>query len=53
MQYEVTSPCNEELMKLFHRMCQERGIVHSNGQIFEYLRTFGDKTGAEQLSLFD
>lgn len=52
-QYEVTSPCNEELMELFHRMCQERGIVHSNGQIFEYLRTFEDKTSVEQLSLFD
>ena len=53
LQYEVTSPRNGELMKLFHSLCQERGIVHSNGQIFEYLRTFEDKTRAEQVSLFD
>ena len=53
LQYAVTSPRNEELMKLFHNLCQAYGIVHSNGQIFEYLRTFEDKTGAEQLSLFD
>lgn len=53
LQYAVTSPRNEELMKLFHNLCQAYGIVHNNGQIFEYLRTFEDKTGAEQLSLFD
>lgn len=53
LQYEVASPRNEELMKLFHSLCEARGIVHSNGQIFEYLRAFEDKTGAEQLSLFD
>ena len=53
LQYAVTSPRNEELMKLFHNLCQAYGIVHCNGQIFEYLRTFEDKTGAEQLSLFD
>ena len=53
LQYAVTSPRNEELMKLFHNLCQAYGIVHSNGQIFEYLRTVEDKTGAEQLSLFD
>ena len=53
LQYAVTSPRNEELMKLFHNLCQAYGVVHSNGQIFEYLRTFEDKTGAEQLSLFD
>ena len=53
LQYAVTSPRNEELMKLFHNLCQAYGIVHSNGQIFEYLRTFEEKTGAEQLSLFD
>ena len=53
LQYAVTSPRNEGLMKMFHNLCQAYGIVHSNGQIFEYLRTFEDKTGAEQLSLFD
>ena len=53
MQYEINSPRNEELMKLFHEFCQEHGMLHDNGQIFEYLHTFEEKNASVQLSLFD
>ena len=36
--YMVDSPRSTELMRLFHRICEENGILHSNDQIFEYLR---------------
>lgn len=52
MQYEINSPRNEELMKLFHEFCQEHGMLHDNGQIFEYLHTFEEKNASVQLSLF-
>lgn len=52
MQYEINSPRNEELMKLFHEFCQEHGMLHDNGQIFEYLHTFEEKNSGVQLSLF-
>lgn len=50
-QYEVPSPRNGELMRLFHQKCGANGIVHNNGQIFEYLYTYEDKQAGEQLSL--
>ena len=52
-QYEINSPRNDSLMKLFHQICDENGIVHDNRQIFEYLHTFDEKHGHVQLSLFD
>lgn len=51
-QYAVESPDNDRLMKLFHQTCSEKGIVHSNQQIFQYLHTFEEKGVGEQLSLF-
>ena len=42
--YQIASPENEKLMKLFHQICEENGIVHDNDRIFEYLRTFERKT---------
>ncbi|MBQ2428660.1 MAG: radical SAM protein [Ruminococcus sp.] len=50
--YMVDSPRSTELMRLFHRICEENGILHSNDQIFEYLRKFEEKTAAEQLCLW-
>lgn len=46
--YEVMSPDNDRLMKLFCRRCRENGIVCDNSAIFEYLNTLEDR----QLSLF-
>lgn len=48
--YEIPSPRQRELMKLFHDMCEKNGIWHDNSQIFRYLRTFEEKTN--QMSLF-
>lgn len=52
-QYELTSPNNSRLMKLFHQRCEQNGIVHNNKQIFEYLNTFEEKQHYQQLSLFE
>ncbi len=49
--YEIGSPRNSELMALFHRRCEENGIVHDNSQIFRYLSEFEEKS--LQLSLWD
>lgn len=46
VQYEINSPRNKELMALFHKFCEEHGMLHDNGQIFEYLHTFEEKTPA-------
>lgn len=50
-QYEVSSPNQEKLMKLFHEKCEQYGIVHDNRQIFQYLHQFEEKTS--QISLWD
>lgn len=52
-QYQLNSPNNDMLMKLFHQICEDNGIVHDNAQIFEYLHKFEEKNKAVQLSLFD
>lgn len=52
-QYEIPSPKNSELMRLFHDKCEKSGIVHDNDEVFKYLFTFEDKHAAEQISLFD
>lgn len=52
-QYEINSPNSTALMKLFHQKCNQHGIIHDNGKIFEYLSTFEEKQCDKQLSLFD
>lgn len=37
--YVVESPNNSVLMKLFHKKCEENGIVHNNDHIFNYLNS--------------
>ena len=53
MQYQISSPKNNELMKLFHQVCEDNGIVHDNEDIFEYINMFEEKHSSIQLSLFD
>ena len=43
---------NQKLMKLFHQLCKDNGIMHDNKQIFAYLNKFENKNNI-QLSLFD
>ena len=48
--YICSSPRNGRLMKLFHRTCEEAGIMHNNDEIFKYLNEFQQKHGGSQLS---
>lgn len=51
--YEIESPDNRRLMGIFHRKCEEYGIVHDNERIFRYLYTFEEKNAGTQLKLWD
>mgnify|MGYP003291386725 CR=1 FL=1 len=47
--YEVPSPDSGKLLRLFHQICHETGMMHDNEQIFEYMHRFEDK---QQLRFF-
>ena len=47
--YEVPSPDSDNLLRLFHQICHETGMMHDNEQIFEYMHRFEDK---QQLRFF-
>ena len=49
--YECASPRSAALMRIFHAECEAHGIMHSNEQIFSYLRDLPN-TSCEQLSFF-
>lgn len=49
--YLLESPDSRELTRLFRRRCDEAGILHDSGEIFQYLNTF--EYTQRQLSLFD
>lgn len=49
--YEVPSPNAKALMKLFHEICDENGIMRDPMDCFAYLNEFPEKY--EQISLFD
>ncbi len=51
--YEVNSPDNGELMRLFHGRCGKYGMAHRNEDIFGYMYRFEDKNMGEQLSFLD
>lgn len=51
--YEIPSPRGGELMRLFHRICEEKGFMHNNDEIFAYLRRFEEHNPFEQLSLWE
>lgn len=52
MQYQLDSPRNTELMKFFHQMCEDNGIVHDNSELFGYLNRFEEKSNYVQLNMF-
>lgn len=49
--YEVSCPNSKELMKLFHRICQENNMMGTPEECFEFMRTIPDRY--KQMSLFD
>lgn len=51
--YEIDSPNSDKLMRLFHKKCEENGIVHNNDLIFNYLHKFEEKQSNSQLCLWD
>lgn len=51
--YEIESPNNSSLLKVFHQKCAENGMVHDNEEIFRYLHAFEEKGNGRQLSLWD
>ena len=48
--YELESPNSPWLTGLFHRVCEEKGILHDNNQIFAYLNRFACRQ--MQMSMF-
>ncbi len=51
--YEVTSPDNKRLMKIFAGLCEEHNIVYDKEELFRYMREYKNKQIGTQLSLFD
>lgn len=50
--YEIASPDNDRLMRLFTSFCEKYGILYRAEQVFGYLHEFPDDKGSEQLSFF-
>ncbi len=51
--YECSSPRNAELMALFHKTCEEAGMIHDIHEIFSWMRHFPDREQEAQISFFD
>ena len=51
--YEVSSPNNEKLMKIFTNLCEENNIVYDKEELFRYMREYKNKQIGTQMSLFD
>jgi len=51
--YELNSPRNTELMRLYHRICEKAGIMHDVREIFSYLHRFEEKETFQQMGIFD
>lgn len=51
--YEVSSPENDRLMKIFVGLCEENNIQYDREEIFRYMREYKNKTMGTQMSLFD
>jgi len=49
--YEIPSDNNNALTKLVHDVCGKHGIICNNDALFEYMRTYEEKKGA-QMELF-
>lgn len=50
--YEIPSPQQMELTKLFHDTCEANGIWHNNDRIFHYMGQFEQKETGKQMSFF-
>jgi DNA repair photolyase len=50
--YIITSDNNEELMKIFNKICGENNIIHDVNELFNYMRLFDEKWNNKQPELF-
>jgi len=53
LDYSITSPNNDALMRIFYDECARHGILTDNDAVFSYLHAFEDKHSPQQLSLFE
>ena len=51
--YEVYSDNNNELMKMFTKICIENNIEYNVNKVFSYLHEFEEKNANKQISLFE
>ena len=49
--YELPSPNAKELLKIFHGICEENGILSRPDDVFRYMQELPDKY--QQMSIFD
>lgn len=49
--YELSSPDNDRLMRIFHSECESRGMIHDPDECFRYISEIPERQ--TQLSLFD
>lgn len=50
--YNIMSPKNPELSRLFHRICEAEGLMHDNDTLFGYMNAFEEKQRCKQTTLF-
>jgi DNA repair photolyase len=50
--YILTSDNNNELMKIFNKICKENNIMHNVEELFKYMYTYEERNKKEQLELF-
>lgn len=51
--YELLSPNNEALTKIFRETCDANGIIWDNEELLRYMREYKNNTIGTQMTLFD
>ena len=49
--YEIPSPNSKELLRVFHKLCKENGIISNADECFKYMHDLPEKY--RQMSIFD
>lgn len=52
-QYEILSPDNARLSRIFHKTCEKYGLVHDNDRLFAYFHEFPKAREIKQISMWD
>ncbi len=52
-QYEVPSPDNDRLSRIFHDICEKNGLVHDIDRLFAYFHEFPERMENTQISMWD